>query len=45
MAGRKSPKDLGERAFAPQYASYFWFLAFGGRLIRRRMDAATDGKT
>ena len=32
-------------AFAPQYASYFWFLAFGGLLIRRRMDTATPGKT
>ncbi len=32
-------------AVAPQYATYFWFLAFGGLLIRRRMDTATAGKT
>ena len=32
-------------AFAPQYASYFWFLAFGGLLIRRRLDATTDVRT
>lgn len=30
---------------APQYATYFWFLAFGSLLIRRRMDAPTAGKT
>jgi len=32
-------------AFTPQYASYFWFLAFGGLLIRRRLDATTDVRT
>ncbi|WP_426418894.1 TMEM175 family protein [Bradyrhizobium genosp. A] len=32
-------------AVAPQYATYFWFLAFGGLLIRRRMDVAAAGKT
>jgi hypothetical protein len=68
VAGRKSPKDLRERAaqvpiwtvlqrwpiplpetvvaaVAPQYATYFWFLAFGGLLMRRRMDTATAGQT
>jgi hypothetical protein len=32
-------------AVAPQYATYFWFLAFGGLLMRRRMDTATAGET
>ena len=31
-------------AFAPEYATYVWFLAFGGLLIRRRMDTATNVK-
>jgi uncharacterized membrane protein len=32
-------------AMAPQYATYFWFLAFGALLIRRRLDATADVKT
>lgn len=35
----------GVAAFAPQYASYFWFLAFGALLIRRRLDTAAAGET
>ncbi|SFI32027.1 hypothetical protein SAMN05216525_10798 [Bradyrhizobium sp. Gha] len=31
-------------AYAPQYASYFWFLAFGGLLIRRRLDTAMPAR-
>jgi uncharacterized membrane protein len=33
-------------AFAPQYAQYFWYLAFGGLLVRRLFrDEATQGST
>ncbi len=33
-------------AFAPQYAQYFWYLAFGGLLVRRLLrDETTQGST
>jgi len=30
-------------AFAPQYARYFWLLAFGGVLFRRSVSASDEG--
>ena len=33
-------------AFAPQYAQYFWYLAFGSLLVRRLLrDETTQGST
>ena len=37
--------DRGGGGGPGKYATYFWFLAFGGLLMRRRMDTATAGET